>query len=505
MIQVERTGADQRASGLIHADDVKDWLLTAGFDEAEIAIKTAETNDLKQPKNLDLLSPTNRVRAIITKQALQEGWDCPFAYVLCSLAASSNLNAMTQLVGRILRQPHAIKTGIAALDECHVITHKAGTGDVVKKIKDGLEKDGLGDLAISVSAGDGEQNMPVARKIPRRAEFSNRDIFLPKVLWVEGDYSRDLDYETDVLATVDWRGFDPRAIADAIPENYQPAQSQLQRISIIEGKEHFLAEALKPLTESMQFDPAYAVRMISDLVPNPFVGRDIVGGVLKRLQDRDFDKKKIGRLGGFLVEQLRLGLEKAQVEKAEALFKKLVAGGKVQFRLRADGNNWQMPDEMTTILPQNATQLPNHNGASLQKSLFSPVYSDELNKDEQGVAIYLDDQDALRWWHRNVARAHYSLQGWKRAKVYPDFVFAVKRNGDGDRLVALETKGDHLDNADTAYKRELLNLLSQNFSWSETVPAGTLQLLQKDGAIMECSLVLMSEWKAKLPKLLKPV
>ena len=83
LIQVERTGADQRDGHRIHAEDVKDWLLTAGFDEAEVAIKTAERNDLKQPENQDLLSPTNRVRAIITKHALQEGWDCPVC--LCSM------------------------------------------------------------------------------------------------------------------------------------------------------------------------------------------------------------------------------------------------------------------------------------------------------------------------------------------------------------------------------------------------------------------------------------
>ncbi len=503
LVQVERTGKDQRDAGFIHAEDVKSWLLTAGFDEAEIAIKTSETNDLKQPENLNLLSPTNRVRAIITKQALQEGWDCPFAYVLCSLAASSNLNAMTQLVGRILRQPHAMKTGIAALDECHVITHKAGTGDVVKKIKQGLEKDGLGDLVLSVNAGDGGPAGQVARKIKRREKFTTADIYLPRVLWIEGEDIRDLDYETDILAAIDWRGFDPQAIADAIPENYRPAQSQLQRISIIEGKEHFAADALKPLSDTMQFDPAYAVRMISDLVPNPFVGRDIVGDVIKRLEARGFDLEKIGRFGGFIVEQLRLGLEKAKSEKAEELFKKLVASGLVQFRLRADGKNWHMPDEMITTLPENATQLPNLNGASLEKSLFSPVYADELNGQEQGVAVYLDDQDTLKWWHRNVARSHYGLQGWKRGKVYPDFIFAIKRDGNGDRIVALETKGDQLDNADTAYKRDLLDFLSNSFEWNKTVPAGTLELLQPDGATVECTLILMSEWKAKLPEYLK--
>src|SRR5690606_12977924 len=130
LVQVERTGADMRGEGHIHAEDVRDWLKTAGLDDAEIAVKTADTNDLAQPENQDLMAPTNRVRVIITKQALQEGWDCPFAYVLCALAASSNLNAMTQLVGRILRQPGAMKTGVPALDEAYVVTHHAGTAQV---------------------------------------------------------------------------------------------------------------------------------------------------------------------------------------------------------------------------------------------------------------------------------------------------------------------------------------------------------------------------------------
>ena len=96
------------------------------------------------------------MRVIITKAALQEGWDCPFAYILCSLAANSNASAMTQLVGRILRQPHATKTGVPLLDECHVITHHTTTGQVVTAIKKGLEQDGLGDLILSVE-GAGRQ------------------------------------------------------------------------------------------------------------------------------------------------------------------------------------------------------------------------------------------------------------------------------------------------------------------------------------------------------------
>ncbi|MCA3650523.1 MAG: DEAD/DEAH box helicase family protein, partial [Methylobacterium sp.] len=326
LIQVERTGADQRESGHIHAEDVKDWLLTAGFDAAEIAIKTAQQNDLNDPENQDLLSPTNRVRAIITKQALQEGWDCPFAYVLCGLAASTNLKAMTQLVGRILRQPQAMKTGIETLDECHVITHHAKTADVVEAIKDGLEQDGLGDLVLQIAQGEGKASGKVARKIDRRPAFATTEIYLPKVMIVEAGAARELDYETDVLSSIDWRGFDPKDIAERIPENAQAAESQLQRIRLADdGEELFVGEVVAENAEKLAFDPAHAVRMVSDIVANPFVGREIVGRLLEALKGRGFDDGKLGTLASLIVEELRKGLDAARHDRAEAHFKAEVA------------------------------------------------------------------------------------------------------------------------------------------------------------------------------------
>ena len=87
--------------------------------------------------------------------------------------------------------------------------------------------------------------------------------------------------------------------------------------------------------------------------------------------------------------------------------------------------------------------------------------------------------------------------------LYPDFLFAVQRQGKGNRIVVLETKGDQLDNKiDTAYKRDLLNQLSDNFSWDKTQTAGTLELQSENGETVECALVLMGEWRAKLPNLL---
>ena len=112
-----------------------------------------------------------------------------------------------------------------------------------------------------------------------------------------------------------------------------------------------------------------------------------------------------------------------------------------------------MPDIMETTEPEGARQILSRTGGPLEKSLFAPVYEAELNNDERDVAVYLDGEAALSWWHRNVARNQYGIQGWKKAKIYPDFIFAVQTEGEAKRITVLETKGDQLDNLDTAYKR----------------------------------------------------
>jgi len=424
--------------------------------------------------------------------------------VLCALAASSNLKAMTQLIGRILRQPDALKTGVPTLDECHVITHHADTATVVEAIKEGLEQDGLGDLARQIVQADGSGKGQTARKIKRRPTFASTDIYLPKVMFVDGDQIRDLDYETDVLSVIDWRDFDPQGIANRIPENAQAAEGQLQRIRLADdGDELLVGEVVAPNPEVLAFDPAHAVRMISDIVLNPFVGREIVGRLLAALRVRGFDDAKLGTHASFIVEELRKGLDVARDERTEALFKAAVTAGRIQFRLRLDGRNWRMPFSIETSEPENAPQVLNKTGGALEKSLFAPVYANELNSEERDVAVYLDGEKALTWWHRNVARTQYGIQGWRKAKFYPDFIFAVQQDGGAKRVTVLETKGDQLDNLDTAYKRQTLAFLNDHFRWDDTKPVGELELVKNQGEIVQGTLILMSEWKAKLPAYLQ--
>ena len=73
--------------------------------ENQIKIKTANINEIK---GLDLLSKECDVRYIITINALKEGWDCPFAYVLASLADKRSPVDVEQILGRVLRQPYVM-------------------------------------------------------------------------------------------------------------------------------------------------------------------------------------------------------------------------------------------------------------------------------------------------------------------------------------------------------------------------------------------------------------
>ena len=70
----------------------------------QIAVATGDRNDLE---GKDLMSPDCEIRHVITVQALREGWDCPFAYTLCSVANVSNEAAIEQIMGRVLRMPYA--------------------------------------------------------------------------------------------------------------------------------------------------------------------------------------------------------------------------------------------------------------------------------------------------------------------------------------------------------------------------------------------------------------
>lgn len=119
---------------------LRDKLVAAGIPENQIAIKTASINEIK---NVDLLSPECEIRYIITVNALKEGWDCSFAYILASLANKTSQVDVEQILGRVLRQPHATRNKNQLLNLSYVLTSSNDFNATLSQIIKGLNNAGF--------------------------------------------------------------------------------------------------------------------------------------------------------------------------------------------------------------------------------------------------------------------------------------------------------------------------------------------------------------------------
>ncbi len=114
LVQAE---ARSKTRDTVSVDVVREFLNDAGVPGAWVRMATGAQWELDGE---DLLSPASEVRVLITVQALREGWDCPFAYVLATVSNVAAPTAVEQVVGRVLRMPYARATGNPALDRAYV-------------------------------------------------------------------------------------------------------------------------------------------------------------------------------------------------------------------------------------------------------------------------------------------------------------------------------------------------------------------------------------------------
>jgi type III restriction enzyme len=119
---------------------LKEMLIELKIPEEQIKIKTANINEIK---GIDLMSKECEVRFIITINALKEGWDCPFAYILASLADKSSAVDVEQILGRVLRQPYVMKHNFPLLNLSYVLTASSKFLDTLENIVHGLNKAGF--------------------------------------------------------------------------------------------------------------------------------------------------------------------------------------------------------------------------------------------------------------------------------------------------------------------------------------------------------------------------
>ena len=135
-------------------EKLRDELINIGIPRAEIAIKTSETNELK---GVNLLSPDCPIRCIITVNALKEGWDCSFAYILATLANRTSRVDVEQIVGRVLRLPFARRHTQPLLNMAYVLTSSVNFRDTVENVVKGLNRAGFSDRDYRI----GEDPQPV--------------------------------------------------------------------------------------------------------------------------------------------------------------------------------------------------------------------------------------------------------------------------------------------------------------------------------------------------------
>ncbi|RJX18079.1 MAG: restriction endonuclease subunit R [Desulfobulbus sp.] len=514
LVRVERTGKEQRDTAFVHAEDVREYLIDKlGAREEEIRFKTSEKDELGSE---DLLAEICPVRFIITKDALREGWDCPFAYVLAILSKTTANTALTQMIGRVLRQPHARLTGHAPLDECYVFTFDQDVREAVNGVRRGLEDEGMADLATSVKAGDGEGG---AKRISRKETLGRNKafdkvptIFLPRVLHRDVKATegyRVLDYDRDILGHLDWESFRFVAADSVSVETNEKLQRTIARIDIARTEKQngntlldFIQEKMEGLPEE-GLDVSFLVRQLLDVIPNPWQGMRILIETLDILRSRGVSEEQLYANRLDLVKTIKLDLREQVNREAEELFRQKLGSGDIALKLVTSRNpelNWALATTLEIDVSEDDRILYRKDGELLEKYLFEKVYQRDFNTLEKDTAWYLDSRDCVYWWHRiAVNQQSYGLQGWQRQRVYPDLLACLHGTEKGKfRFSVLETKGEHLKgNDDTEYKRQLFDLLTAHANTA--IHAGQFELWEENQG-MTFALLMEDSWREELAK-----
>lgn len=185
-------------------EKLKNQLISIGIPENQIKIKTATLDELK---GIDLMSNTCEVRFIITINALKEGWDCPFAYILASLANKSSAVDVEQILGRVLRQPYVQKHKNYLLNVSYVLTASAKFNDTLQNIVKGLQASGFSDqdyrgvdamesALLNVDHSNHQENLSIKIDFEAKIEHETDQLF-------SSDNLNDFDRFLPILNTID--------------------------------------------------------------------------------------------------------------------------------------------------------------------------------------------------------------------------------------------------------------------------------------------------------------
>ncbi|MCD6024964.1 MAG: Type restriction enzyme res subunit [Fibrobacteria bacterium] len=182
-----------QANSVSDCEPLRDRLVADfGFSKEAVKISVGNLDELGTIK--DLSSPHCPVTAILTVQKLREGWDCPFAYVLCSLRDTRSAAAMEQITGRVLRLPGATAKQHSELNSAYVFSISASIGEVLAELREALIANGFSKAEAALNIRPGPD---------------------PLSLWLQAETVRVLPEDLDAGAIADHKAL----LADKVEMN----------------------------------------------------------------------------------------------------------------------------------------------------------------------------------------------------------------------------------------------------------------------------------------------
>lgn len=209
-------------------EKIKQALIDLKIPEDQVKIKTATINELK---DVNLMDRNCQVRFIITVNALKEGWDCPNAYILATLADKSSAVDVEQILGRILRMPYVQEHGNSLLNMSYVFTASNKFADTLESIVKGLNRAGFSDRDYRVMSKENDEELvaPTAK-----TESDIVDLFRENVISTDMRDSAEDDIEEINVEAVAQRLNESFAEADANISSDQTNQASAVKNEFVE-------------------------------------------------------------------------------------------------------------------------------------------------------------------------------------------------------------------------------------------------------------------------------
>ena len=430
--------------------------------EEQIARATSEDRGLD---DVDINDPECQIRYVITVQALREGWDCPFAYVLCSVAEMRSPRAVEQILGRVMRLPKAQRKKQESLNSAYAFVASQNFAEAASTLTDGLVQNGFEKQAAAElirPTSEQQDEFPsfegATQPDTEPAPAARCEVFKVPKLMVKRNQTY-LDFEASRFLETVWQLSECNAelSEEEFPSEFKTGTRGEIGLSR-EGK--VVAQFLGELHQQMSFlapDDNWDAAQLANWLDRTIKHLDIL-----QRESLPF----LQRLVKHLIEERNIPIEvliRNKYALKDAAEKKI--DNHRQNVHQAAYENFLLPECATPIVvspnhcfafePHRYPYNTRYTGAyQFQKHYYPDVGDLKSDGEEFQCAQFIDMLPEVKFWVRNLERQE-KFSFWLQTstdRFYPDFVCLLT---DG-RYLVVEYKGEYLWSADDASeKREI--------------------------------------------------